>query len=250
MGQTSFSSPIAALPDAPPVTWILLALLGAWSALDGAGAGQFMISRPLVTATLTGLALGDPATGFLLGCLLELVHLWQVPAGGARLPEPGPAAIPGVVLAVVAPAAPAGLAAGLLVALVLSVAGGGGIILHRRLTGRLLEGLMARGGSEGVAPRALGGRLAVSLVVDALRGALVAGAGIVLVRSVPVAWLESWPIGGAETLILLALPAAFGAGALARTLGLHTRGRRPSGFPLLLAGIALGFGLAWLGMTP
>jgi hypothetical protein len=250
MGSTSCSSVVQARPDERFVTWTLLVLLGAWSALDGAGAGQFMISRPLVTATLTGLVLGDPATGFSLGCLLELIHLWQVPAGGARLPEPGPAAIPGVVLALAAPAAPAGLAAGLFVALVLSVVGGGGIILHRRLSGRLLEGLMARRGPEGITPRALGARLAVSLVVDALRGALVAAGGIVLVRSLPGGWLDFWPLGGPETLLLLGFPAAFGAGALARTLGVNTRGRRPGGFPLLLAGTALGFGLAWLGVTP
>ena len=44
-----------------------LALLGSWAALDGTSIGQIMVSRPIVSATLAGWLVGDPATGLLVG---------------------------------------------------------------------------------------------------------------------------------------------------------------------------------------
>jgi PTS system mannose-specific IIC component len=43
---------------------------------------QAMISRPIVAAPLIGLLLGDPYTGLVVGALLELLSIDQLPIGG------------------------------------------------------------------------------------------------------------------------------------------------------------------------
>jgi hypothetical protein len=70
-----------------PLTFVLLAVLGSWTTLDTTSAGQFMVSRPLVAATLAGWIAGDPAQGALIGLLLEGFHLTTLPVGAARYPE-------------------------------------------------------------------------------------------------------------------------------------------------------------------
>lgn len=64
----------------------LAAAIGGLAALERKGAGQFMLSRPLVLAPLLGWALGDAASGLMLGVPLELLFLGGVNLGGS-LPE-------------------------------------------------------------------------------------------------------------------------------------------------------------------
>lgn len=75
--------------------WTLLCLLGGWVALDGTSWGQFMVSRPLVAATMAGTIVGAPAEAAQLGLVLEALQLRVLPVGAARYPEGGPAAIVG-----------------------------------------------------------------------------------------------------------------------------------------------------------
>lgn len=58
-----------------------------------------LISRPLITSTLTGLILGDPALGLAGGALCELTYVGLVGVGGVPVPNPLIAAIMTVVLA-------------------------------------------------------------------------------------------------------------------------------------------------------
>lgn len=76
-----------------PGTFLLLAALGSWVTLDTTSAGQFMVSRPFVAATLAGWVAGDPTQGALVGVLLESFHLSILPVGAARYPEGGSAAV-------------------------------------------------------------------------------------------------------------------------------------------------------------
>lgn len=190
-----------------PLVWLVVGLLGAWAALDGASAGQLMISRPLVTGTLTGLLLGDPESGFHVGLLLELAHLGSPPVGAARLPEPGPAGIGAAVVAAEMGGG-GGIALGLALGLLLALVGGATVAGRRRWHGLLVEGL-ERGR---LGPEVLVRRLWTALAVDALRGAALglagSGIGLLLVR----AFTGRWPLGDGTTmallLVLLALPAA------------------------------------------
>ncbi len=59
----------------------LVAAVGGLIGLDRTAAGQFMISQPIVAGPLTGLLLGDPAAGFLIGASLELIWLLDLPIG-------------------------------------------------------------------------------------------------------------------------------------------------------------------------
>lgn len=68
--------------------------------LDRTAALQLMLSRPLVAATATGMALGAPWLGLELGALLELLWLSRMPVGAAIPPDDTQIAVGGVVLAV------------------------------------------------------------------------------------------------------------------------------------------------------
>ena len=53
--------------------------------------GDTMTSRPLVVATLTGLFLGDPVQGVIMGSILELMFIGSFPVGAAVSPDFGSA---------------------------------------------------------------------------------------------------------------------------------------------------------------
>lgn len=55
--------------------------------LDRTAIFQIMLSRPVVAAPLTGLVLGDTASGLLIGALLELLWLGRLPMGAAIPPD-------------------------------------------------------------------------------------------------------------------------------------------------------------------
>jgi mannose/fructose/N-acetylgalactosamine-specific phosphotransferase system component IIC len=76
-----------------PVGWVLAALLGAVLTLDGTSVGQFMISRPLVAATLAGWMAGSATTGAAIGVVLEALHLAVLPVGASRYPDAPAAAV-------------------------------------------------------------------------------------------------------------------------------------------------------------
>jgi mannose/fructose/N-acetylgalactosamine-specific phosphotransferase system component IIC len=72
---------------------VLVLLLGGLVAVDGTSFGQFMVSRPVVSATIAGWIVGAPVQGALVGLVLEVFHLVVLPVGAARYPEGGPAAV-------------------------------------------------------------------------------------------------------------------------------------------------------------
>ena len=58
-----------------------VAVLGGFLGLDRTAAGQFMVSQPIVAGPLTGWVLGDASAGFVIGAVLELIWLLDVPVG-------------------------------------------------------------------------------------------------------------------------------------------------------------------------
>ncbi|MEX1256080.1 MAG: PTS sugar transporter subunit IIC [Gemmatimonadota bacterium] len=217
-----------------PSSWLLLVAVGVAAALDTTSVGQIMISRPLVSGTLAGWVLGDPQTGLLLGGVLEAVHLGGLPMGGARLPEPGPAAIPGVVVAVSLGGSP-GLAAGAALGTVWGLLGGGSISLLRRANGRITRPV-----DEGRSDyRALSLRHWACIALDGTRGAVLTAVGIGMGTALSTrlggAW---WPLGTPDTVALLLLPGALAGGALLRSWSFP---RRRALFFLIgaLGGVAL-----------
>jgi len=58
-----------------------VAIAGGLIGLDRTAVGQFMVSQPLCAASLAGWMLGDAATGLLVGAVLELIWLLDMPVG-------------------------------------------------------------------------------------------------------------------------------------------------------------------------
>jgi len=85
-----------------------IALLGGVLGLDVVSFPQAMISRPLVAATITGILIGQPASGLLIGATLELIALETLPFGASRYPEWGSASVVGGAIFSSNPSHPAG----------------------------------------------------------------------------------------------------------------------------------------------
>lgn len=79
---------------------ILVGLVSAITYTDSTAVGQIMISRPIVSASLMGLILGDVQTGIFVGILLELLWVGALPVGAYVPPESTFAAVNTVAIAV------------------------------------------------------------------------------------------------------------------------------------------------------
>ena len=70
--------------------WLDILMISLWGgvvALDTTAALQIMISRPLVSCSVAGLLLGNVPVGFLMGVLLELIYISELPVGAAKFSE-------------------------------------------------------------------------------------------------------------------------------------------------------------------
>jgi mannose/fructose/N-acetylgalactosamine-specific phosphotransferase system component IIC len=63
------------------LTIVGIALVGGLIGLDRTAVGQFMISQPIVVGPLTGWMLGDLGAGFVMGAVLELIWVLDMPVG-------------------------------------------------------------------------------------------------------------------------------------------------------------------------
>jgi mannose/fructose/N-acetylgalactosamine-specific phosphotransferase system component IIC len=81
-------------------TVLISSALAGVFALDLMVAFQFMLCRPLVAATLTGLALGEAGAGLSFGCLMELIWVGAIPVGSVVPPDFSMAAVFGASSAV------------------------------------------------------------------------------------------------------------------------------------------------------
>jgi PTS system mannose-specific IIC component len=66
--------------------WLLTIALGGLAAIDATPVAQTMLSQPLVTATLLGIAWGDLPTALQVGIVLQILAVSTQPVG-ARTPE-------------------------------------------------------------------------------------------------------------------------------------------------------------------
>ncbi len=68
--------------DAHTIAGIIgVALAGGLIGLDRTAAGQFMISQPIVAGPIAGSLLGDAAAGLVIGAVLELIWVLDMPIG-------------------------------------------------------------------------------------------------------------------------------------------------------------------------
>ena len=207
--------------------WVAVGLLGGVVGLDATSFPQVMISRPLVAGTLTGVLLGRPLEGAVIGFILEAFSLVILPIGAARYPESGTATVAAV--AAYTTALPPGLESGAL-AVVLTLAlgwewvSGETVVLLRRNNGRIL---VRPGAME---PVPLERRHLAAMLMDFLRGAILAVLGGLLGFALLSLALGGWGLSPAvtwgllsalvATMVATTLPLFGGAGARRIALGL------------------------------
>ena len=214
--------------------WLILVVLGGILAMDAVSWPQVMVSRPLVSGTLGGWLLGDPASGFLVGAVLELMSLRHPPFGAARYPDSGPAGL----VAGAAYAAAGGASLGALVAAILAgwaVGWIGAVTVQLRRLGN--ERLMSNAAELAARPALQERRHRLALRLDAVRGALLT-AGFVAPAVLAAAWSVGQPASGRATawgaaMLVTAMAASAGAGGRTSSTGLR-------GWPLLLVGAVAG----------
>ena len=73
-----------------------LAIIGGIVGLDATSFPQAMLSRPLVAGALAGLVFHRPLEGMLIGAVIEIFDLSNLPIGAARYPDSGTATVAGV----------------------------------------------------------------------------------------------------------------------------------------------------------
>lgn len=78
-------------------------LIFIWSAVTGMGSvlDEWQTHRPLVACAVTGLILGDPVTGIILGGTLELIAIGWMNIGAAQSPDSALASVISTILVVV-----------------------------------------------------------------------------------------------------------------------------------------------------
>ena len=208
-----------------------LAFLGGLLALDATSVGQFMVSRPLVSGTLAGWWLGDPALGLEMGAVFELFHVAGVPAGGSRVPESGPASVVAVAVAMSAGGL-AGLALGLLAGIAVAEMGGMTVGLQRHVVSRLFDRIDA--GSATV--QKLTAVHLSSVLLDFTRGAVVTVAGLLVGGWLSGIVASRWPLPYETTTTLILIGASVHLGALLKGFG-GWKSRRAVFLVGLVAGI-------------
>ncbi|WP_420634631.1 PTS sugar transporter subunit IIC [Candidatus Palauibacter sp.] len=224
--------------ELPLSHWLLACGLGAVVGLDAVSWPQGMWSRPIVAGTLGGLLFGAPAGGFLIGAWLDLVLSRHPSFGGARHPEPGPAAFTaGAAYGLAETGSAVGLLAAVAAGWALGWTGAYSVGLLRRLTARLVSGPGGVRGGAGVLAR----RHRLAMLLDGVRAGLLVAA-LLVPSALLVRFLSTQSPGGSGlvwTPALAAVGLAGAAGVAARGLGARSRS-----WPVFAAGGLLGAILA------
>ncbi|MEP7327388.1 MAG: PTS sugar transporter subunit IIC [Gemmatimonadota bacterium] len=219
---------------------LVLLLWGTIVGLDVVTFPQSMVSRPLVTGTVTGvlialvlpdLPINAVFTGMLVGSVLELYALDVLPVGAARYPDYGPATV-SAVYAAIGWKPEAGLGGATAVGLLIAVLGGWTMQLVRRANAAAIQKKaadLAAGDTRAIRALQLGG-----IRRDIARSAGVTACGLLL-------GIVIWPLipSGTENFRWVSVVAV--GGGVAAALGGAIRGAgRTRRLAWVMAGLAGG----------
>lgn len=217
-------------------------LLGAVCGLDVVSFPQAMYSRPIVSATLGGGMVGNPAGGLLVGAVLELIALETLPFGSSRYPEWGTAGVVGgAIMGLTVANAAGSLPVAVLAALVTAYISGSSLVVHRRLIAHNAH--RNKRALESGSGRAVRGVQLQGLTMDLLRGAIVTMIAFALLRPIAGAVVAIWRSSAVYSpAVVLTLATVVAASALYRIF--HGIPRAPILFGIGLIG---GIGMLVLG---
>jgi mannose/fructose/N-acetylgalactosamine-specific phosphotransferase system component IIC len=157
-----------------PASLLAVMLLAALAAQDTTAGPQIMLSEPLVAGTLTGLLMGDPQAGVLIGIAIELVWCRAVPAGTALFLDVSVASVVSVVLGV-GLGSSLGLALAVFWVIPVGLLGCGFTMLERRLNGTLVALVKP----ESASTKRIYAIQASGWLLSGVRGVVVFGIGLV-----------------------------------------------------------------------
>lgn len=222
-------------------TALPFALLGGLLGLDMVSFPQIMIARPIVSATVAGALAGHPASGVLIGAVLELIALETLPFGAVRYAEWGSAGtVGGAVFAAQPAGAPGALPVGVLAALLAAVCSSWSMVLLRKANGRYARTMRAQidaGSSAAVTAVQLRG-----LVMDLFRGVLVTLVLLLIFLPVGHALVSLWKVDAVHSRAVVAtIATTVAAGAVWKLFHASVRG----GW-LFLLGLAVGGALVFV----
>jgi mannose/fructose/N-acetylgalactosamine-specific phosphotransferase system component IIC len=222
------------------VELFLLAALGGVLGLDTVSFPQAMLSRPIVASTITGVLLGEPERGLLLGATLELFALETLPFGASRYPEWGSASTVGAALFVPnVDATMSALFTAVLATLLWAWLGGWTMTQLRLLNARWARqrhDLVAEGNR-----RVIIGLQLYGLTADLVRGVALTLLGLLALPPAQRLVLSRWPLDAPSARIVVTAAAATVAlGAIWIVFRGTTFARW-----LFVAGLALGVALVY-----
>jgi mannose/fructose/N-acetylgalactosamine-specific phosphotransferase system component IIC len=202
-----------------------IALLGGVLGLDVVSFPQAMISRPLVAATITGILIGQPASGLLIGATLELIALETLPFGASRYPEWGSASVVGGAIFSSHPSHPAGaMTLAMVAALGTTWVGGWTMVKLRQRNavwaGRRREALEAGSRGAVISLQLLG------MTADLLRGFALTAIAYSLLAPLADFCIRTWMMDARLSRAIAVATAASVAGGAAWKLFHSTAGAR------------------------
>jgi len=202
-----------------------IALLGGVLGLDVVSFPQAMISRPLVAATFTGILIGQPASGLLIGATLELIALETLPFGASRYPEWGSASVVGGAIFSSHPSHPAGaMTLAMVAALATTWVGGWTMVKLRQRNavwaGRRRDALEAGSRGAVISLQLLG------MTADLLRGIALTAIAYSLLAPLADFCIRTWMMDARLSRAIAVATAASVAGGAAWKLFHSTAGAR------------------------
>ena len=208
-----------------PEQLLTITLLGAIIGLDVVSFPQAMISRPIVAATISGLVLGTPAGGLLVGATLELIALETLPVGASRYPEWGSASVVGGALFALRPNPTAGaLTMAVLGALATAWIGGWTMYVIRRFNGAIARRWIPTLGL-GSGPAVIAIQMA-GLAADFARGGLLTLLAMLAFDPLSRAMVALWALDARLSRAIVVTAAAAVAGGATWKLFHNTPGAR------------------------
>ena len=202
-----------------------IALLGGVLGLDVVSFPQAMISRPLVAATFTGILIGQPASGLLIGATLELIALETLPFGASRYPEWGSASVVGGAIFASHPSHPAGAMTLAMVAALATTWVGGWTMVKLRQANAVWAG-QRRDALEAGSRGAVISLQLLGMTADLLRGAALTAIAYALLAPLADFCIRTWMMDARVSRAIAVATAASVAGGAAWKLFHSTAGAR------------------------
>jgi len=202
-----------------------IALLGGVLGLDVVSFRQAMISRPLVAATITGILIGQPASGLLIGATLELIALETLPFGASRYPEWGSASVVGGAIFSSNPSHPAGAMTCAIVAALATTWVGGWTMVKLRQANAVWAGQRREALEAGSRGAVISLQL-VGMTADLLRGIALTAIAYALLAPLAEFCIRTWTMDARVSRAIAVATAASVAGGAAWKLFHSTAGAR------------------------